>query len=371
MRLVQPIVTNSGFGSNVIALAKAQRIAEVCDMAFQPPLWPFCGYTKPRTRDGYGYYFQCTEREQWRQEVLNQHRQLWKRYGFGLIPNAHFGYEEYLQMGQQDVGEAALQFLERYSSTNPSQPLYLTVDGAWGRYKAIPSMRPWLNTFIRTHEPSIQRVTRIQSYIPTNRVRVGVHIRMGNFSRRHPEYDVRAGERITRLPMDWYMQVCDLIRQTCDPVFILTSDGTESELKPFLDRFNPIHTLGQQYHDLVDLMLLSEADLLVCSNSSYSRLAAFLSDRPFIWCADTLYSDDTGHNGYLWREDRDKPVRKTSFHDFSAIQRSYAISQDVSRLPPGLQRYLQLGATLPVETGPNLLYGEPVAFWRAYQEVQA
>ena len=101
-----------------------------------------------------------------------------------------------------------------------------------------------------------------------------------------------------RLPLEWYTRICRLIRQVCDCNFVLLSDGTGRELSAFLDEFKPVNSLNEPYSDLLDLLLLSKADLALCSNSTYARIGCFLNDRPYIWPADTLVKDPSGRYGY-------------------------------------------------------------------------
>ena len=43
--------------------------------------------------------------------------------------------------------------------------------------------------------------------------------------------------------------------------------------------------------DCSDLLMLASADLLLCSTSTYSSLAAFLSDAPYLWFAPNLHGN--------------------------------------------------------------------------------
>ena len=48
------------------------------------------------------------------------------------------------------------------------------------------------------------------------------------------------------------------------------------------------------YGDCSDALALAGADLLVCSASSFSSLAAFLSDSPYVWFAGNLHPHPEG-----------------------------------------------------------------------------
>ena len=64
------------------------------------------------------------------------------------------------------------------------------------------------------------------------------------------------------------------------PVHIF-SDGREHELGDIL-AINGVQ-LRRKPSDIADLMALAEARLLIGSNSTFSRWAAFLGDMPSIW----------------------------------------------------------------------------------------
>jgi hypothetical protein len=58
------------------------------------------------------------------------------------------------------------------------------------------------------------------------------------------------------------------------------SDGKIDELKPVLDLGAELYSSGS---DVLDLLKMASASLLVGSNSTFSRWAAFLGDMPSIW----------------------------------------------------------------------------------------
>ena len=140
------------------------------------------------------------------------------------------------------------------------------------------------------------------------------------------------------------------------------------ELQPLLNEIQPINYLGQTGTDLMGLAIMIHSDLVICSNSTYSRMGCFLNDQPYIWIADTLVKDHSGDYGYLWRDDASpmpawsKPAVKSTKEreDLDAIRRCYALKYDFAALPDGLKRYVASNAKLPIEVEGDLLYGEPV-----------
>lgn len=107
-----------------------------------------------------------------------------------------------------------------------------------------------------------------------------VHVRLGDFSTATPE-QLHSGKSNLRIPLHWYIRVIDAIRSVAPglPICVI-SDGSESALAPLVDRGGKISRSGS---DMGDLFALAGASLLVGSNSTYSRWAAFLGDMPSIW----------------------------------------------------------------------------------------
>jgi hypothetical protein len=144
------------------------------------------------------------------------------------------------------------------------------------------------------------------------------------------------------------------------------TDGARDQLQPFLTEIKPLNYLGEPYSDLLGLLLLSRSDLVICSNSTYSRLACFMNDRPYIWISDTLVRDTSDNYGYLWprngtpRTYRLKLAPKKSDEDRDAIRRCFAIGYDATALPDGLRRFLASRGTLPIDLWDDLLYGDGV-----------
>jgi hypothetical protein len=172
---------------------------------------------------------------------------------------------------------------------------------------------------------------------------------------------VEQGERNVRLPLEWYLRICEQLREVIDCVFVLVSDGTREELAPILNRLAVIHFLGEPYQDLAGALVLAQSDLVICSNSTYCRLAVFLNDKPYIWPADTLYSDTSDRYGYLWRDrGREVTAEDSDMEREEIVRRCFALPLNFTKLPPGLLRYAASKGRAPIECHNDLIYREPV-----------
>ncbi len=81
--------------------------------------------------------------------------------------------------------------------------------------------------------------------------------------------------------MSWYTNMMRAMRERYrdKPIYIF-SDGDAKQLKPVLEQGARLYRTGS---DMTDLLAMSGASILVGSNSTYSRWAAFLGDMPSIW----------------------------------------------------------------------------------------
>ena len=115
---------------------------------------------------------------------------------------------------------------------------------------------------------------------------IAVHVRLGDFAKVGDATVVSSGQPNTRIPLSWYVSVVSALRQRfAEREIYIFSDGQPDELRPLL-------TLGAQLYrsgsDITDLLAMSGASILVGSNSTYSRWAAFLGDMPSIWLKKTV-----------------------------------------------------------------------------------
>lgn len=110
-----------------------------------------------------------------------------------------------------------------------------------------------------------------------------VHVRLGDFAQATEEPGQR-DEDNRRIGFAWYTGVLRALRQTAPGLPVrLFSDGTDAELAPLLGL--PGVTRAPALSATSDLLGLAGASLLVGSNSTFSRWAAFLGDMPSIWRA--------------------------------------------------------------------------------------
>jgi hypothetical protein len=107
------------------------------------------------------------------------------------------------------------------------------------------------------------------------------HIRLGDFRQAQPD-QLKVLKDGLRIPLVWYEKVIRRVRAIFPelPVFIF-SDGYEQELAGITSVEGV--KLRRESNDIADLLALSQARLLIGSNSTFSRWAAFFGNMPSIW----------------------------------------------------------------------------------------
>jgi hypothetical protein len=110
---------------------------------------------------------------------------------------------------------------------------------------------------------------------------IAVHVRLGEFAQVSDTKLIIGGQSNVRIPLSWYARLVKKLRARYPQMPILIfSDGKEQELTPLLELGASQYRSGS---DMTDLLAMSSASVLVGSNSTYSRWAAFLGDMPSIW----------------------------------------------------------------------------------------
>jgi hypothetical protein len=114
-----------------------------------------------------------------------------------------------------------------------------------------------------------------------------VHIRLGDFVPTQPDQIMTGRVQNMRISLAWYERVIRRVRSVFPdlPIHIF-SDGREQELAEILALKGV--SLRRELTDIADLLSLAQAKLLIGSNSTFSRWAAFLGDMPSIWLKTKL-----------------------------------------------------------------------------------
>jgi hypothetical protein len=200
-----------------------------------------------------------------------------------MLPRVEFSESDYAATGATDYASAIRSFADR-STLGERAAYVLVTDGLWGGFQALETARAFiLGELLRARAAQANLYAWARA-LPRDKLTVAVHIRLGDFRSPAALPDYR-GTFNTAIPLEWYAGVCRLLRERFGSrvQFALHSDGAPSSLDAFVREFAPFTTAGQRHATVSDLLCMASADLLICSVSSYSMWAAFLSDNPYVW----------------------------------------------------------------------------------------
>ena len=260
----------AGLGNEMIPWAKAFIASQVLGATLLPPAWGL-------NRRGYRRYFETSRLDWLLPGILEK-----------LLPTYTLTELEYRQTGKLDFADAVREF-EKQNKLDEKLSYVLFLEGMWGGYESIRRSRNYLLSQLQAAKFSQSNLYDLSGRLDSEKLYIAVHMRMGDFQPAHSNHDYR-GRFSTSLPLEWYCSVCRTLRsQFGEKVeFMLFSDGDAASLAEFISEFNPVSTLHQSNTDCSDLLAMTNADLLICSVSSYSMWAAFLSDKPYIWFRPNL-----------------------------------------------------------------------------------
>ncbi|MEO3693385.1 alpha-1,2-fucosyltransferase [Roseateles paludis] len=267
----------AGLGNELIPWCRAFIAAQVLGARCLPPA------------------FGLNQRRYWRHFGTSRMDWLLHRALRASLPHVEFTEADYLQHGG---GDAALA-LERFvvaRSLRDKPALLLTTQGMWGGMAHLEAARDFALSTLYQSRFAARNLITIRSRLNPELPVVGVHVRMGDFAAPLPPEQYR-GKFNVALPPEWYRNVAQSIHeQLAGRVqFLVVSDAPEARLRTLMDGFQCTFTADIPDSDCSDLLALSRCDLLVCSVSSFSVWAAFLSEAPYLW-----YEPNLGESAPGW-----------------------------------------------------------------------
>lgn len=265
----------AGLGNELVPWCRAFIAAQVLGGRCLPPAFGL----NPRR---YGRHF-GTSRFDW----------LGHRTLRAVLPHVEFTEADYLAHGGGDVALALERFVVA-RGLRQRHALLLTTQGMWGGMAHLEAARDFAlatlygSRFAAANLLTIRR--RLDPALPV----VGIHVRLGDFGDPVPPEAYR-GRFNLALPPDWYRQVALSIHEQMSGQvqFLVVSDAPAERLQGLTQGLRCVFTSDIADSDCSDLLALARSDLLVCSVSSFSVWAAFLSEAPYLWYGPNL----TPHEG--------------------------------------------------------------------------
>lgn len=269
-----------GLGNEMLSWAKGMIASEVLQAKLVGPSW---GLNRRRYYRNFG-----SSRLDFLKEDL-----------LGRLPHFSFSERDYFESGEVDFGKAVDRWARKKRLTD-RKSFIVTVGGMYGGYASISNARSFLWGKLLNSRDAISNVYRIGSRLDRCKLFVAVHMRFGGDFSQLNEGESPRGRFNIFIPKEWYLHACSaLVEELGDTVqFHFFTDRGGPEFNEAVRRFNPGQLRQPGLTECSDLVLMAQADLRICSISSYSLVASFLSDGPYLWYEPQLTRIDDIYS--LW-----------------------------------------------------------------------
>jgi hypothetical protein len=254
----------SGLGNEVIPWAKAYLAAQELGLRTVHPPW---GLNPRGYRRDFG-----TSRADW----------LMQSVAATALSSVDLTWERIRSTGEHDYGLAVRALRDQLGLDR--RPLVVrNVSGMAGGFLAVRRARTFLLSQVLSPEHVAADLYSIARRWDDNAVRVAVHVRGGDFGR--AGVGPGPGQFNRAVPDRWYVEVCRSLRaQLGDGVgFLVFSDGDGEAVRRLVRDVGAVTPPARRRPLLSDVAAMAQADLLVCSVSSMSMFAAFLSGAQYVW----------------------------------------------------------------------------------------
>ena len=315
----------AGLGNEMLPWAKGWIASQVLDALLVGPSW---GLNQRR------YYrnFNQSRLDFLLEDVLHR------------IPHHIFTEAEYRATGEHDFGLAIGKWAAA-RGLSKEQSFIVSVEGMWGGYLSIRNARAFLLSKLLNSRDAMRNLYQVTSGLDRNKLFVAVHMRSAGDGFVTPRADDNIrGKFNVIIPGDWYLWVCETLQRRFGRhvQFRFFTDRHSPEFEEAVRRFNPGQTGQNGLTECSDLLLMAEADLRVCSVSSYSLAASFLSEGPYLWYEPQLTLSDGLYT--LWGSEN------SEMDGNSPTSRSAEfVSSLVGQNPSGIKsRFAHLGSAMDI-----------------------
>ena len=265
----------AGLGNELIVWAKAFIGAQALGLRLLHPAWGL-------NRRNYRRYFRTSRLDWASQKLLRM-----------SLPAYEFEETDYRSSPNLDLHTAILAYGEKHGLRH-QHAFTLSFSGLWGGFRELRSARQYLLSQLLPTTGTIRNLYEIDRRFEADALRVGLHIRRGDFTAPVENY---SGRFNVAIGLEWYLAIArELQRAFGSKVsFLVVSDAEEEDLIDLTRQFRCVTTGDMDFRDISDLLALSACDFIVCSISSFSAWAALLSTGRYGWYSPQL----TSKNGYV------------------------------------------------------------------------
>ena len=314
----------AGLGNELVPWARAYLMAEVLGARCLPPAFGL-------NARGYHRLF-GTPRWDF----------AWHRVMRATLPCVHFGEAEFELHGGMDAATAFTRFADA-QHLRQRRPLLVTTDGMWGGFQHVDKAREFVRGTLYRSRLAARNAAALSSRLDPAKLTVAMHVRLGDFEASTTDMTAYRGRFNCALPLSWFTNIGRQLQSAMGGrvQFQLFSDGSAEQLAPLRELLNPVSTACDGPAAASDLLALSQADLLVCSVSSYSVWAALLSSSPYLWFAPQMHRHTAGF-GSVWGHEASQ--QRAGSPTLLALA---AQAADPAANSPGRAFSIGLGAAVP------------------------
>ena len=218
-----------------------------------------------------------------------------------------FSFEDYKMIKEITNTNDYFDNVKEFVKKNGYKNIILVNEGMWGGYYSIYRARKWIKTFLTSNIYARRNIAEMGSYYHPNRIQIAFHIRKKDFqitTTTNQENNKNSVWNV-QIPIEWYHNIAEQLLKEINISqidFVLFTDSYENQdVNNFIKRFNVITKKNKKGSEFSDLYLMSESDLLICANSSYSMMGAFLSESPYLMFKEYVIKKNDKY--LLWDED--------------------------------------------------------------------
>jgi hypothetical protein len=284
------------------------------------------------------------------------------------LPHRAFTERDYRATGEIDFGQALGRWSAEQGLTDKSS-FVVTVDGMYGGYPAIRNARSFLWEKLLGSRDTLANIYGVTSTLDARKLFVAVHMRLGKDFETLQTGENPRGRFNLHVPGPWYMNACEALRNAFgDQVqFHFFTDRRSAAFEEAVRRFNPGQATQRGLTECSDLALMAQADLRICSVSSYSMMASFLADGPYVWYEPQLIYESGTYT--LWGNEAAQKLPGSLTMKALQVTNSLSVEANAeasfrgwpmgesSPLPPGLLAQLQRRLAYKTPFGDLLEFG--------------
>lgn len=273
-----------GLGNEMLAWAKGWIASQELDAHLVGPSWGI------NARHYYRNFRSC--RLDFMLEDLLAH-----------LPHYSFSEEDFRATGEIDFGTAIRAWATKIGLVSKKNYIVI-VEGMWGGYPSIYRSRKFLLANLLQSRDALKNLQGLESGLDRSKLTIAVHMRTAANEFVPVRQDENCRGRFNILiPGEWYLWVCEALRTHFgDRIqFRLFTDRGGKDYDEAVRRFNPGQIRQAGLTECSDLLAMTFADLRICSVSSYSLMANFLSGGPYVWYEPQLTVRNCTYS--LWGEE--------------------------------------------------------------------